>query len=161
MGRLQFQGGKAKRLHPGGGASAMPDATPAWTQANPPRNPMEGHLKAVAIVNLVVGALAAVGALALLLGFLVGSAVAGASADLGWLSRLLAALGIFLVAVVGLVATLFFLAGGLLLKRRRSGKAFAFATAILMLPGIPVGTAFGVYSLVILTKPETDALLVG
>ena len=153
--------GKAKRAA-FADASAMPDAPPAWTPATPPpaRNPMEGHLKAIAVLNLVFGGFTALGALAILIAFLVGSAVAGGTAKVPWLSALLAGLGILLVVLVAIVAALFFAAGGLLLKRRPAGKVLAFITAILMLPGIPLGTAFGVYSLVILTRPETAALLV-
>lgn len=50
--------------------------------------------------------------------------------------------------------------GGIgLLQRRRWGRIFALVTAAVSLLSIPIGTAFGIYSIVILKKPEIAATL--
>jgi len=58
---------------------------------------------------------------------------------------------LFLLSLPGL------LAGYGLLKRRRWGRILAIVVGALHLASFPLGTALGVYSFVILLKPEAEA----
>ncbi|MCA1818555.1 MAG: hypothetical protein LC620_00630 [Halobacteriales archaeon] len=140
----------------------MPDATPAWSQQSAPApvNPMETHVKVIAIIDVVFGALAALGALVILAVFGAGAAATGATTHSGW-AGFIAAFGVLIALFIGLFAALGLTAGILLLRRRRAGKGFGIAAAILQLFSFPIGTALGVYALVILTKRETEQVLVG
>ncbi len=51
------------------------------------------------------------------------------------------------------------IAGIGLLKRRRWGRTFAFVTAALSMISIPIGTAFGIYTFMVLKKPEIAATI--
>ncbi|HUR63956.1 MAG TPA: hypothetical protein VM241_05700 [Candidatus Thermoplasmatota archaeon] len=143
----------------------MPDAAasqppPTWANASAPRNPMEAHVKAIAVLDIVFGCLAAVVALIFLALFGIGTAATGASGAPRWLPGFLAGLGVVFAVFVGLFAALFLVAGFQLLHRRRSGKVMGIVAACFQLISFPLGTALGIYALVILTRPETEHLLV-
>ncbi len=124
---------------------------------------MTTHVKVVAVLDIVYGSLAAVGALAVLLVFGIGTAVTGAERDQGvpdYVPGIVASMGVFLALLLGLLALLGILAGAMLLKHRRAGKGLGIAVAILSLFSFPLGTALGIYSLVILLNRDTDVLLV-
>jgi hypothetical protein len=142
-------------------ASRMAEQTAgAWQQAPmQAENPMAIHVKVIAILFLVFGGFAAIGALLVLGSFLVGAGIF-AEGDAGGFAGFLAALGIFLFVVVAAFAVLYLVAGMLLLKHRRSGKGWGIAAAVPSLLSFPIGTAVGVYALVILTRPDTERLLV-
>jgi hypothetical protein len=133
---------------------------PATTWQQPPAadNPMATHVKVVAIVYLVFGAFAAIGALLVLAGFLTGAGLF-ADSGAGGLAGFLAGLGLFLFVIVAAFAVLYLVAGMLLLRRRRAGKGWGIAAAIPSLLSFPIGTAIAVYALVILTRPDTERLL--
>jgi hypothetical protein len=141
----------------------MPDAMlspPAPSQAPTGPNPMETHVKVIGILDIVFGCLAALGALVLLLIFGIGSAVTGANKTPAWLPGFLAGLGIVFSVFAALFAVLFILAGTKLVGHRRSGKVWGIVAACVQLLSFPLGTALGIYALVILTKRETEQLLV-
>ena len=137
----------------------VPEPTPtSWQAPAATENPMAIHVKVVAIVYLVFGALAAIGAFIVLVAFLTGAGLF-ADSGAGGLAGLIAGLGMFVFIIVAAFAVLYILAGTFLLKRRRVGKGWGIAAAIPSLFSFPIGTALGVYALVILTRPETDRLL--
>lgn len=136
-----------------------PEPTPtSWQAPAAAENPMAIHVKVVAIVYLVFGALAAIGAFVVLVAFLTGAGLF-ANSGAGGLAGFLAGLGMFVFVIVAAFAVLYILAGTFLLKQRRAGKGWGIAAAIPSLFSFPIGTALGVYALVILTRPETDRLL--
>jgi hypothetical protein len=63
----------------------------------------------------------------------------------------LVAIFLFLVSVPGL------LAGYGLLQRKRWGRILAIVVGALHLASIPVGTALGIYTFIILVNPEAEA----
>lgn len=102
---------------------------------------MADHVRILAILQFGYAALAVIG----------GTLVAFLAEGPGWM-RLVAA---FLTVLAGVAL----LAGIGLIRRRRWGRFFAFATAAARLLSVPVGTAFGVYVFVALRKPEVVATL--
>ena len=123
-----------------------------------PQNPMALHVRIIAIIYLVFGALAAIGTLVVLVAFFSGAGLF-ASEDEGGIAGFLAALGLFLALLVAAFAVMYLMAGRMLLKHRRAGKTWGIVAAIPSLFSFPVGTALGIYAMVILTRPETEQLL--
>lgn len=117
------------------------------------------HVKVVAIVYLVLGAFAAIGAFVVLVAFVTGAGLF-ADSGAGGIAGLIAGLGVFFFVIVAAFAVLYIVAGVFLLKRRRAGKGWGIAAAVASLFSFPIGTALGVYALVILTRPDTDRLLI-
>jgi hypothetical protein len=136
-------------------AAASPPPAP-----EPVHNPMATHLKVIAVLEIVWGVLAAVGALFILMAFSIGAGVTGSVGAPGFVPGLIATFGVFLVVLVGGLAALALVGGTRLLKLRRSGKVPTYITAALSLLSFPIGTAFAVYAFIILTRPDTDRLLV-
>jgi len=145
-----------------------PTQPTAWQTGAPPgamptANPMATHVKVVAVLEIVWGALAAIGALFLLFIGSVGAAIlrsAQSDGAPGWLAGAAGGLFLILAVVVGALATLAILGGTKLMAHKRSGKAITFVVAILSLLSFPIGTAYGIYALIILTREDTDRLLV-
>ncbi|HEX9815417.1 MAG TPA: hypothetical protein VGB18_00435 [Candidatus Thermoplasmatota archaeon] len=103
---------------------------------------MADHVRIIAILNFVWGALTLAGGLQFF--FFVDAAPA-------WI-QLAAAFFILLAIPTAL-------AGIGLVQRRRWGRTFAYITGGLSLVSIPIGTAFGIYTFVALKTPEVDATL--
>ena len=142
--------------------STPPPTAPPPSQ--PAQNPMATHVKVIAVLEIVWGALMAIGALLALFIFTTGSALfqsaAEEEAEAQWLADASLGLGILIAVILGTLAVIGLLGGVKLLKHKRLGKTLTFVSAALALLNFPVGTAFGVYAFVILTRPETDQLLV-
>ena len=137
-----------------------PEPTPpAWQPApTGTENPMAIHVKVIAILFLVFGAFAAIGAFVVLTMFTMGAGLFAESGADG-LAGVIAGFGVFLAVFVAAFAVLYILAGTFLLKRKRAGKGWGIAAAVPSLLSFPIGTAIGVYALVILTRADTDRLL--
>lgn len=137
---------------------------PPGAQPLPPeRNPMAVHVKVIAILEIVWGVLAAIAAVFVLFIFTVGSAVLNDAESQGapeWLAGAAASLGLLIAALVAGLAVLALVGGTRLLKLRRSGKVPTYIAAALSLIQFPLGTAFGIYTFVILSNAKTDQLLV-
>lgn len=137
-------------------------APPPQQQPTGP-NPMATHVKVIAVLEIVFGALAAIGALFVLFIFTVGSAAINDSESQGtpeWVAGAAASLGFLIAALLAAIAVISILGGLKLLAHKRSGKVLTFIAAGLALLNFPFGTAFGIYAIVILTRPDTDRLLV-
>ena len=159
---------------------APPSAQPTSWQMAPPdaatttgENPMAGQVKAIAVIDMVFGALDALVALAGLLFMSIGAAALRANEQNGvphWVTASAGAIGVFMFLVFGGIAVVNFLAGSKLLGFRRSGKGLGIAAAVLqVVGGLPfifagglglVGLGIGIWGLVALTRPDTDRLLV-
>ncbi len=124
-------------------------------------NPMETHVKVIAILHIVFGALGLLGALTVLLIF--GGLATGAlfSHDPGT-----EVLGVPILGGIGLIIFLFVvvlslpgLIGGIALLRYAPwSRMFMIVLSAIHLINIPFGTALGIYGIWALTKPETEAL---
>jgi hypothetical protein len=143
-----------------------PDPTPGWQQPPPQaqtENPMAIHVKVIAILQLVWGIAVAVAALFVLFFFTVGSAAIDDSEQYGtpeWVAGAAASLGFLVAALLAGLAAVAILGSTRLLAHRRSGRVFTYISSALALLNFPIGTAFGIYAFVILTRPDTDRLLV-
>lgn len=145
------------------GANRMaPEPTPnAWAQQPATANPMAIHVKVIAILELVWGVVAAIGALFAVFIFSTGAALFRSSGEpeAEWLADASAGLGFLIAAVLVTLSVIAILGGVKLLGHKRSGKTLTFVSAALSLISFPIGTAFGIYAFIILTRPDTDRLL--
>jgi hypothetical protein len=66
----------------------------------------------------------------------------------------------FIAAVFGILSIPSFIAGWGLGKRKSWSRILTLVLAVLTLPSFPIGTAIGVYSLVILLNDESKRILV-
>jgi hypothetical protein len=148
---------------------AMPESTPATATAT---NPADGHIKVVAILNFIFGGLAALTGLAIMMAFGIGSAAVGANQDYGapaWVANMLASMAFIFGILFACAALIHILAGAHQLNHKRSGKTLGiFAAVLLLIVNIPlsfggiglIGLAAAIYMLVILSRQETDQILV-
>lgn len=153
--------------------SRMPQSTPPSTTPNAPNdNRMAGQVKAVAILNLVFAALSLLSAVALVFGLGVANAAVENEGEPNgapeWVADMLASLAVIFGVLAGLLAVLHAAAGFQLLNYRASGKSLGIAAAVVLLVvNIPlafggiglIGLGVAIYMLVVLTRPDTDALL--
>jgi hypothetical protein len=147
---------------------------PPGTAGQPAQgHPMAGHVKAVAIIDLVFAGITALVSLFLIFGLGVGMAAVDSTERYGtpgWVAGMLGALALIFGIVGAGVALVYALAGLRLLAWRRSGKGLGIAAAVIqVVVGLPtifgagVGLLIlgaGIYGLVILLSAKTDALLV-
>ncbi|MFA5942888.1 MAG: hypothetical protein WC876_00285 [Candidatus Thermoplasmatota archaeon] len=148
--------------------TSPPGTTPLATQQT---NPMAGHVKAIAVINLVYAGLTFLSALGVIFAFGIGATAVDASEQYGapsWVANMLGAMAFIFGAIFVAVAVLYLMAGLRLMSFRRSGKGLGIFSAVMQLIVglftvmggigiIPLGT--GVYSLVILMRSDTDQLL--
>jgi hypothetical protein len=149
----------------------MPEPTPMQPQTAT-ANPMAGHVKAVAIIDMVFAALTFLVALAIIFAFGVGAAAVGSAQQYGapaWVANMLGAMAFVLGAISIGIGILYLLAGLRLMSFRRSGKGLGVAAAVVQIViGLPtlfgggvgiIPLGAGIYGLVILTRNDTDRLL--
>jgi uncharacterized membrane protein (DUF2068 family) len=88
------------------------------------------------------------------------AAVVGASGEEGAAvgAAVLGFTGVAMSVVLGLLALPSLICGWGLLRFRRWARILGIILAAIALTKFPIGTAFGVYALVILFKTETEAL---
>lgn len=121
---------------------------------------MEQHVRAVAILNIVLGALGVVLALVVLLLFgglagVVGSDP-GEDADIGaMILGLVGGIGFLILAVFSVPSII---AGYGLLNFRPWAPTLTIVMSVLNLMHVPLGTAVGIYGLWVLLNDETKAL---
>jgi hypothetical protein len=151
---------RAKTPASDGAAIGMqPQSTPpqSWQPA-PAENPMAVHVKVIAIIEIVWGSLVGLAALIVLFLVTVASGITTAAGAPGFVAGIIASFGILIVLLLAPLAVLALLGGFRLLHLRRSGRTLTYVVAALSLLNFPLGTAFGVYAFIILTRPETDRL---
>ena len=121
---------------------------------------MSTHIKVIAVLFFIFGALALMGVFFASLAFSVLAGLAGASGDEG------APVGAAILGLTGVAMSMVFLAFAIpafiagygLLKMRSWARILAIILAAISLTKIPFGTIFGIYALVILFNKETERL---
>jgi hypothetical protein len=121
---------------------------------------VEQHVKIIAILNIVFGVIGVIAALFVLVFFGGLAAVAGSDHDpdapVG--AAILGSVGVVAALAVGVMAVPSILTGWGLLKYRRWAQILGIILSVLSLPGIPLGTALGIYGLWVLLNKETKPL---
>jgi hypothetical protein len=118
------------------------------------------HVKVIAVLFLIFGALSLIGVFFASLVFSVLAGLAGASGEEGAPigAAVLGLTGVAMSAVFLAFAIPAFAAGYGLLKVRSWGRILAIILAAIALTKIPFGTIFGIYALVIMFNKETERL---
>ena len=126
----------------------------------------EEHLRILSVAHYVVGPLAALWAFPTAFVFGVGAVVFGSGllslaftpADPHWAAGggLLAVIGVGILAVGIALPVCVVLAGWFLARHRHHG--FCLGVAVVLCVFVPVGTALGVLTLVVLLRPSVKAL---
>lgn len=123
---------------------------------------MESHIKILAILFIAFGCLGLLAAVAFfLLGAGAGATILasdqGSDAQVGaaWATGCMT----FLAALIGILSIPSIVAGWGLWRHKSWSRILTMVIAVLNLPGFPVGTALGVYALVIMLNDETKRIL--
>jgi len=124
---------------------------------------MEGHVKALGIIYMVLGCLGALAGLGMLLlfGGLAGAGMASGEAGAEEAAGMFGVLGGFIFMLTLLMCLPSILVGWGLLKRKSWSRIGAIILGVLSLPGFPIGTAIGVYSLWAMLNKDTLPLFQG
>jgi len=121
---------------------------------------METHVKVIAVLNIVFGVLGIAGAVFILFFFGGLATVAGSdndpSAPVG--AAVLGSIGVFAAVFMAVMSIPGLLVGWGLLKFRSWARILGIILSVLSLPGIPFGTALGIYGLWVLLNKETKPL---
>jgi hypothetical protein len=122
---------------------------------------MATHVKVIGVLFIVFGAMWIVGAFfsTLVLSTIAGILAAGEDPD--------ARIGVAVLGMTGALLSTFLLAIGIpqiicgwgLLKFKRWARILAIVLGIISLASVPIGTAFGIYVLVIFFNKDTEAIL--
>lgn len=121
---------------------------------------MQQHVKILAILNIVYGSLVA------LAGVVVMAVLGGVASFLHLSDDPDAAAGAGVLAIIGAIVPIVLIvlgapsiiAGIGLLKYQGWARILTIVLSVLHLPGVPFGTALGVYGLWVLLKGETEIL---
>lgn len=113
---------------------------------------MKDHVKILGIIWIAFGALSLLGALTIYLIFFGVSIIPGVSFGSGGILRLIGGIAGVYLAVLGIPKII----GGIgLLNGQEWGRILIIIVGFLALVNIPVGTAIGIYSLIVLFNRET------
>lgn len=117
---------------------------------------MEQHIRIVAILSIVFGALAAFAGIVLFVVIAGAGAVSGDQQAM-WITG---AVGVTLAAIF-IILSLPSIIGGIgLLQRRAWARVVILIVAALSLLSVPIGTAYGAYSIWVLINEESKPLFV-
>ena len=122
---------------------------------------MQSHVKLVAILNIILGSVGIVAALIVVLMFGGIAAIVGHAAETPDAAVAIPILGGIggIVFLILLVISLPVLIGGVgLLRLAPWSRLYMIVLSAMELLNVPFGTALGIYSIWVLTKPETLAL---
>jgi hypothetical protein len=124
---------------------------------------MDQHIKIISILFIILGVLGLLTAIGF---FFLGAGAAatilsqdhGSDAQVGaaWAGGCMT----FIAALVGILSIPSIIAGWGLSKRKSWARMLTMILAVLSLPSFPIGTAIGVYALVIMLNDETKTILV-
>ena len=122
---------------------------------------MANHVKLLAWLNIVYGGLIAVAGLFvfLIMGGIAGFVGATANTDDRVAVPILGMIGGFVFIVLLLLALPSIITGIGLLHYKAWARIVGIVLSVLHLPGIPFGTALGIYGLWVLLNRETETLL--
>ncbi len=126
---------------------------------------MRDHVRILAYLHIVFGALGTLAALLVLFVFGGLAGIVGATnpGDPNAWRIAMPVLGVVGMVISGFVLLLSLpgvIAGFGLLRFRPWARMLTIVLSALDLPGVPIGTALGVYGLWVLLKPETERLFV-
>lgn len=125
---------------------------------------MQQHIKILAILFFVLGALGIVAALIILVTGGIAAAGIGSQAgnDPDAAGGALAAGGCMtaIAIFVGILSLPSLITGWGLLKHKSWSRILAIIVSILALPSVPIGTAIGVYGLWVMFNDETKRILI-
>ena len=123
---------------------------------------MEQHVKVLSVLFIIFGILGVIGALAF---FALGAGTAAtilaqdnspdAQVGAAWAGGCIS----FVAALIAIISIPSIIAGWGLSKRKRWSRMLTIVLAILSLPQIPIGTAIGIYALVVMFNEETKTIL--
>lgn len=118
---------------------------------------MEGHIKAVGILNIIMGAFGILIALAILLAFGGIAGIVGASGDpeAQVAIPILGVIGFAIFVIVAVTSLPLLIAGWGILNYREWARILGIVLAAINLLNVPIGTAIGVYSLWVLVQDRT------
>lgn len=121
---------------------------------------MQGHVKAIAIIYLVLGCLSAMGGLVMLVifGGIAGAGMASGEPDGEAAAGVFGLLGGFLFFLMLIMSLPSILAGWGLLKYKPWARILSIVLGALSLPGIPIGTILGIYTLWVMLNKDTMPL---
>jgi len=133
-----------------------------------PNNPTEDHLRLLSIFHYIVGGLAVLfgcfplGHVAIGMAMLTGVIPAQSSEDeaiMGIMGSVFAFIGAVVILMMWALGICTVLAGKYL--RQRRNRTFCFVVAGILTVFFPFGTVLGVFTLVVLLKPEVKDLFEG
>jgi len=132
---------------------------PPAPEARQGPHPLATHVMVIAVLDFIYAGLAVIGGLFVLFVFGVGAMGANEGEKAGapgWVSEMVGALGFLIFIAVVAFALLYFFAGMMLMKRKRVGKVLGIIAAVVQLFGFPIGTAIGIYALIMLNNQQLD-----
>jgi hypothetical protein len=126
---------------------------------------MRDHVRILAYLHIVFGSLGTIAALIVLFVFggiagIVGAANPGNPEAWHVAMPILGMVGLVISVCVLLLSLPGVITGFGLLKFRPWARMLGIVLSALNLPGVPIGTAIGVYGLWVLLQPETERLFV-
>jgi hypothetical protein len=123
---------------------------------------METHLKIIAILHIMLGAMGIFAAVTvlLLMGGIAGVLGTNPSGDVGALAiPIIGGIGGIIILVLILLWLPGLIGGIGLLRHAPWSRVYMIVISALDLLGVPFGTALGIYGIWVLTRPESEALL--
>ncbi|HYN06899.1 MAG TPA: hypothetical protein VES67_05880 [Vicinamibacterales bacterium] len=122
---------------------------------------MATHLKVTAVLFILVGVVLICMAflMSLLFGVLGGVVGASGEENAGWAVAVLGLSGAALTIMLLVLGVPYIICGWGLYRRRRWARVMGIILAAIALTKIPIGTAIGIYALIILFQKDTEALL--
>jgi hypothetical protein len=122
---------------------------------------MATHLKVTAVLFVVLGVILVVMALlmSLLFGILGGVVGASGEENAGFAVAILGLSGAALTIMLLVLGIPYIVCGWGLYRRRRWARVMGIILAAIALTKIPIGTAVGIYALIILFQKDTEKLL--
>jgi hypothetical protein len=118
---------------------------------------MQAHVKVIAILYIVFGALGLLAAVILLVTFMAAGAVGAAEGD-AEAGLAIGGIGMLIGLCAGILALPQLITGWGLLKYKSWARIVAIVLAVLSLFSFPIGTAIGIYALWAMLNSETQAL---
>ncbi len=122
---------------------------------------MKDQIKLLGILNIVWGGLSLLGALTVVLtmGGMAAMVASGADADSAAAGPFMAAIGLFVGLFLGIIGLIAIIGGWGLMKFKPWSRIYMIVVSVLHLLSIPIGTALGVFGLIVLLKEQAKTVL--
>ncbi len=119
---------------------------------------MESHIKVLGILYIVLGIMGLIGGLIVLTIFLGSGIVGGVASDEPGITFLIGGFGVIISSVILITSLPGIFAGYGIYKKQSWGRVLGIILGIINLPGIPIGTALGIYALWVLLSEESKLI---